>query len=90
MDAQVAACEISVYADQDDDQNNYRTHTETPEDSYLDHDQASAGSHWQSTHQDSMDPLPSTLPELCIAIHDWQTEWEPKVDWDCNFNLALH
>ena len=89
MDAQVPAHEISMYADQDDDQNNYRMCTETPEDSYLDHDQASTGSRWQSTHQDSMDPLPSTLPELRVAIHDWQTEWEPKADWDCNFNLAL-
>ena len=89
MDAQVPAHEISMYADQDDDQNNYWTCTETPEDSYLDHDQASAGSRWQSTHQDSRDPLPSTLPELCVAIHDWQMEWEPEADWDRNFNLAL-
>ncbi|KAL4073072.1 hypothetical protein V8B97DRAFT_2022912 [Scleroderma yunnanense] len=52
---------------------------------------ASAGHHWQSTHHnDKMDPIPLTLPELCIAIHDWHTEWEPEADWDLNFNLALH
>ena len=92
MDAQVPAHEISMYADQDNDQNNYWTRTETPKGSYLDHDQASTRSRWQSTHQqsmDSMDPLPLALPELCVAIHDWQMEWEPKADWDHNFNLAL-
>ena len=63
---------------------------ENPDDSDLDHDQVSTGSNWQSTHRDDMDPVPSTLPELQVAIHDWQMEWEPKADWDCNFNLALY
>jgi len=80
MDAQVPACEISDC---------HRTCTEIAEVSDSDHDQASSGSHWQSTHHDNMDPVPSTLPELCVAIHDWQMEWEPKADWDHNFDLAL-
>ena len=75
----MSACEANVYANEDS-QSNYRTHTEMPEDSDLDGDQASEGSHWQSTHHDNMDPVPSTLPELCAAIHDWQVEWEPKAD----------
>ena len=88
MDAQVPTHETNMYANQDS-QNNCRTRMEMPEDSDLDGDQASAGSHWQSIHHNNMDPVPLTLPELRIAIHDWQMEWEPKADWDCNFNLAL-
>ena len=83
MDAQVPAREISNC------QNDYWTCTEVPEAFDSDHDQASTGSCWQSTHHDDMEPVPSTLPELRVAIHEWQMEWEPKADWDHNFNLAL-
>ena len=80
MDAQVPIHEISDH---------HHTHTEIAEGSDSDHDQASDGSHWQSTYHDDIDPVPLTLPVLCIAIHDWQMEWEPEADWDHNFNLAL-
>ena len=66
------AHEASMYANQDG-QNDYQMCMEMPEYSDLDCDQASAESRWQSTHHDNIDPVPSTLPELHIAIHGWQT-----------------